>query len=132
MGRRQLGEGDGRDNLGERKGIEYRDFLSHDLVLLRKGYYHHILLEKIGRKENIKPKIAFVSNLLPLIKMVIRRGYAISPMWQVAIQGDDQIVTRPFAESFEVDVSLAWRKDSYLSRANQAFRDFVLSEVNGH
>ncbi len=116
--------------LAEKEVIEYRDFLSHDLVLFRKGYYHHMLLDKISWEENIQPKIAFISNLLPLIKMVIRRGYAISPMWQVAIQADDEIITRPFAESFEVDVSLAWRKDSYLSRANQAFRDFVLTEVS--
>lgn len=115
--------------LADKDVISYEDFLSHDLALLRKGYYHHILLDKISRQVNIKPRIAFTSNLLPLIKSVIRRGYAISPMWQVAIQSDDEIITRPFAEAFEVDVSLAWRKDSYLSRANQAFRDFVLTEV---
>ncbi|XAW87516.1 LysR family transcriptional regulator [Vibrio sp. CDRSL-10 TSBA] len=117
--------------LAEKEVIEYADFLSHDLVLFRKGYYHHILLDRICRKENIKPRVAFISNLLPLIKSVIRQGYAISPMWQVAIREDDQIVTRPFAETFEIDLSLAWRKDSYLSRANQVFRDFILAEVNG-
>ncbi|MBF9000631.1 LysR family transcriptional regulator [Vibrio nitrifigilis] len=116
--------------LAEKEEIEYSDFLSHDLALFRRGYYHHLLLDRISRKENIKPKIAFTSNLLPLIKTVIRRGYAISPMWQVAIQDDDEIITRPFADSFEVDVSLAWRKNSYLSRANQTFRDFVLDQVN--
>lgn len=115
--------------LADKDVISYEDFLSHDLALLRKGYYHHALLDRISREVNIKPRIAFTSNLLPLIKSVIRRGYAISPMWQVAIQDDDEIITRPFAEAFEVDVSLAWRKDSYLSRANQAFRDFVLEEV---
>ncbi|MFM2479803.1 LysR family transcriptional regulator [Celerinatantimonas sp. YJH-8] len=115
--------------LAEKETIEYADFLSHDLALFRRGYYHHLLLDKISRQEQIKPKIAFTSNLLPLIKTVIRRGYAISPMWQVAIQNDDEIITRQFAEPFEVDVSLAWRKDSYLSRANQTFRDFVLEEA---
>ncbi|MCE0494844.1 LysR family transcriptional regulator [Vibrio salinus] len=115
--------------LAEKDAIEYEDFLSHELVLFRRGYYHHSLLDKISREVNIKPKVAFTSNLLPLIKSVIRQGYAISPMWQVAIQDDDRIVTRPFAETFEIDLSLAWRKDSYISRANQAFRDFVLKEV---
>lgn len=115
--------------LAEKEVIEYSDFLAHELVLFRKGYYHHILLDKISREVNMEPKVAFTSNLLPLIKMLIRRGYAISPMWQVAIQDDDEIVTRPFAETFEIDLSLAWRKNSYISRANQAFRDFVLTEV---
>ncbi|MGY0614895.1 LysR family transcriptional regulator [Vibrio sp. FJH11] len=117
--------------LAEKEVIEYADFLAHDLVLFQKGYYHHTLLDRVSQQVNIKPKVAFSSNLLPLIKSVIRQGYAISPMWKVVIGEDDDIVTRPFAETFEIDLSLAWRKDSYLSRANQAFRDFILSEVKG-
>nr|WP_321461082.1 LysR family transcriptional regulator [uncultured Vibrio sp.] len=116
--------------LAEKEVIEYSDFLAHDLVLFQKGYYHHTLIDRVSQQVNIKPKVAFSSNLLPLIKAVIRQGYAISPMWKVAISNDDEIVTRPFAETFEIDLSLAWRKDSYLSRANQTFRDFLLSEVN--
>ncbi|WP_319533866.1 LysR family transcriptional regulator [uncultured Vibrio sp.] len=116
--------------LAEKEVIKYSDFLAHDLVLFQKGYYHHTLIDRVSQQVNIKPKVAFSSNLLPLIKAVIRQGYAISPMWKVAISNDDEIVTRPFAETFEIDLSLAWRKDSYLSRANQTFRDFLLSEVN--
>jgi DNA-binding transcriptional LysR family regulator len=116
--------------LAELESISYQDFLSHELVLFRKGYYHHTLIERVSREVNIKPKVAFTSNLLPLIKSVIRQGYAISPMWKVAIQEDDSITTRPFSQSFSVDLSLAWRHDSYLSRANQVFRDFVLEQVS--
>ncbi|PWI33984.1 LysR family transcriptional regulator [Vibrio albus] len=115
--------------LAEKELIEYEDFLSHDLVLFQKSYYHHSLIEKISREMQIIPKVAFSSNLLPLIKSVIRQGYAISPMWKVAIQDDDQIISRPFKQPFYIDLSLAWRRDSYLSRANQVFRDFVLENV---
>ncbi|CAE6933146.1 LysR family transcriptional regulator [Vibrio sp. B1FLJ16] len=118
--------------LAEKEVIEYSDFLAHDLVLFQKGYYHHTLLDRISQQVNIKPKVAFSSNLLPLIKSVIRQGYAVSPLWAVVISEDEDIVTRPFAESFEIDLSLAWRRDSYLSRANQAFRDFILNEVSGN
>lgn len=109
--------------------IEYRDFLKHELILFGKGYYHHSLIEKISLEEQARPKIAFTSNLLPLIKSVIRKGYAISPMWKVTIQNDDEIITRPFVKPFCIDLSLAWRRDSYLSRANQVFRDFILEEI---
>lgn len=115
--------------LAEFEQIEYRDFLQHELILFGKGYYHHSLIEKISQQEKERPKIAFTSNLLPLIKSVIRKGYAVSPMWKVTIQDDDEIITRPFVEPFCIDLSLAWRRDSYLSRANQVFRDFILAEV---
>jgi len=115
--------------LAEFDQIEYRDFLKHELILFGKGYYHHSLIEKISLEEKERPKIAFTSNLLPLIKSVIRKGYAVSPMWKVSIQDDDSIITRPFVKPFCIDLSLAWRRDSYLSRANQVFRDFILEEV---
>ena len=118
--------------LAEFEKIEYGEFLKYELILFGKGYYHHSLIEKISQKEKESPKIAFTSNLLPLIKSVIRKGYAISPMWKVTIQDDDQIVTRPFVEPFCIDLSLAWRRDSYLSRANQVFRDFILEEVKNN
>jgi DNA-binding transcriptional LysR family regulator len=114
--------------LAKFKKIEYRDFLKHELILFGKGYYHHSLIERISQQEQTKPKIAFTSNLLPLIKSIIRKGYAVSPMWKVTIQDDDQIITRPFVEPFCIELSLAWRRDSYLSRANQVFRDFILKE----
>lgn len=118
--------------LAEFEQIEYADFLKYELILFGKGYYHHSLIEKISQKEKESPKIAFTSNLLPLIKSIIRKGYAISPMWKVSIQDDDEIVTRPFVEPFCIDLSLAWRRDSYMSRANQVFRDFVLEEVKNN
>ncbi|CAH0529830.1 LysR family transcriptional regulator [Vibrio hippocampi] len=116
--------------LAQKERIEYQDFLAHELALFRKGYYHHSLIERISREENMIPKVSFSSNLLPLIKTIVRQGYAISPMWKVAIQDDDRIVTRRFAKPFYIELSLAWKKDRYLSSANQAFRDFVLEHVN--
>ena len=118
--------------LAEFEQIEYADFLKYELILFGKGYYHHSLIEKISQKEKESPKIAFTSNLLPLIKSIIRKGYAISPIWKVSIQDDDEIITRPFVEPFCIDLSLAWRRDSYMSRANQVFRDFVLEEVKNN
>jgi DNA-binding transcriptional LysR family regulator len=118
--------------LAEKERIEYHDFLKYELILFDKGYFHSSLVEKISKEESTTPKIAFTSNLLPLIKSVIRKGYAISPMWKVAIQDDDEIITRPFVEPFCIDLSLAWRRDSYLSRANQVFRDFILEEAKNY
>lgn len=117
--------------LTEKTEIEYRDFLKHELVLFRKSFFHHTLIETVSRREQLSPRIAFTSNLLPLIKSIIRQGFAISPMWQVAIQDNDNIVTRPFVEPVHIDLSLAWRHDSYLSHANQVFRDFILEQVKG-
>ncbi|TXR54393.1 LysR family transcriptional regulator [Reinekea thalattae] len=115
--------------LAEQEVIYYRDFLAYELVLFRKSYFYQNFLNSISRREDMVPRIGYRTNLLPLMKQLIRRGYAITTMWKVAIQEDDQIVTRPFEEPTYVDLSIAWRKDSYLSHANQVLRDFLLEQV---
>ncbi|TCS43342.1 LysR family transcriptional regulator [Reinekea marinisedimentorum] len=115
--------------LVEKEIIYYKDFLSYELVLPNKSYFYQRFLDSITAREAMQPNVGYRTNLLPMMKQLIRRGYAISTMWKVAIQDDDQIVTRPFEEPTYVDLSLAWRKDSYLSRANQVFRDFLLDQV---
>lgn len=115
--------------LVDKEQIEYRDFLQYELVLFRGSYFYRNFIDSISLQEGIEPRIAYRTNLLPLMKQLIRRGYAITTMWKVAIQEDDSIVTRPFVEPTYVDLSLAWRRDSYLSRANQVFRDYLLDAV---
>lgn len=43
----------------------------------------------------------------------------------MAISDASDLVARPFAEPVWLDLSLAWRRDGYLSRANRAFVEFL-------
>ena len=44
----------------------------------------------------------------------------------MVIEDEPGLVARPFTKPVWLDLSIAWRKDGYLSQANQTFVDFVL------
>lgn len=45
-----------------------------------------------------------------------------------ALENDPELVDLPFTEPVWLDLCIAWRRDAYLSRANQAFVDFLLEK----
>ena len=74
-------------------------------------------------------KIGFETNLIPLIQAIVRQGFGISALLNRAIEGVDEIVGIPFEQPVLLDLAIAWRKEGYLSKANQAFLDFLLANT---
>ncbi|WP_316860795.1 LysR family transcriptional regulator [uncultured Cohaesibacter sp.] len=112
--------------LASNSSISARELLSHDLAL---SHYHRMLIEEISKTENVVPKISFTSELLPLIKNIIRQGYGISPIFESGVRDEELITTRPLEKPIYVELSLAWKRGKYLSKANSALKRFVLENV---
>lgn len=111
--------------LASSRSIGTRELLSHELAL---SHYHRMIVDEIGKSEDIIPKISFTSELLPLIKNIVRQGYGISPILKSGVKGDDLITTRPLKNPIYVELSLSWKKGRYLSKANSALKDFILEK----
>ncbi|MDP2548728.1 LysR family transcriptional regulator [Oceanobacter sp. 4_MG-2023] len=117
-----------------RTAITPAEFLQEDLVLFRKGYFHRKVIDRLAEESAIQPRINFETNLLPLIRSIVKQGFGISTLLRMATEDDPELVTLSFDPPIVLDLCLAWRKDGYLSKANQAFVDFVLdnSPASGH
>ncbi|WP_345423652.1 LysR family transcriptional regulator [Halioxenophilus aromaticivorans] len=101
-------------------------FLGEDLVLFREGYFHRKVINQMAEQYGIAPKINFETNLLPLIRSIVKQGSGISTLLTMATEDDPDLITLSFNPPVMLDLCLAWRKDGYLSKANRAFVDFVL------
>ena len=97
--------------------------------MFKEGYFHRKVVDRLASQCGLEPDIGFETNLIPLIKSIVQQGFGVSTLLEMVIQPDDQLVTRPFTEPVWLDLSIAWRKDGYLSMANRAFRDFVLEQA---
>ncbi|AEF55470.1 LysR family transcriptional regulator [Marinomonas posidonica] len=100
-------------------------FFNEELVMFKEGFFHRRIVDKLAEKAGIKPNIGFETNLIPLIKSITKQGFGISTMLSMVIEDDDQLITRSFDPPIWLDLNIAWRKDGYLSKANQAFLEFV-------
>ncbi|WP_305857543.1 LysR family transcriptional regulator [Balneatrix alpica] len=112
--------------LASHSQISLADFFAEELVMFKQGYFHRKVVDRLAQAGGYQPQISFETNLLPLIKAIVKQGFGISTLLQMAVADEPEILTRPFADPVWLDLSLAWRRGAYLSRANQAFVDFVL------
>ncbi|GAB2199340.1 LysR family transcriptional regulator [Sessilibacter sp. MAH4] len=110
----------------EKPTVNAEEFFSEELVIFRPGYFHRRILDQIAERAGIEPKISFETNLLPLIRAIVKQGFGISTLLKMAVENDPDLRTLSFEPPIMLELCIAWRKDGYLSKANQAFVDFIL------
>ena len=110
------------------ESIEYEQLFSEELVMFNTGFFHRNVVDRLSAEAGIKPQISFETNLLPLIKSIVKQGFAISTLMKMVIEDEPELIARPFTKPVWLDLSIAWRKDGYLSKANRTFVDFVLEQ----
>lgn len=101
-------------------------FFAEPLVLFQDGYFHREFIDTLSQRCGTEANIAFESNLIPLTKAIVRRGFGITTFLRRVVEEPD-LAAVSFATPSWMDLSLAWAEGAYLSRAEQAFVDFVLA-----
>ena len=112
--------------LAQQTVVSYDDFFREELVMFKEGYFHRKVVDRLAAKTECTPNISFETNLIPLIKAIVTQGFGISTLLGMVIEEDPDLIGLPFEEPVWLDLSIAWRRNGYLSRANQAFVDFLL------
>lgn len=112
--------------LAQHAAVSYDDFFREELVMFKEGYFHRKVVDRLAARTECTPNISFETNLIPLIKAIVNQGFGISTLLGMVIEEDPDLIGLPFEEPVWLDLSIAWRRDGYLSRANQAFVDFLL------
>ncbi|MDW5376984.1 LysR family transcriptional regulator [Halomonas sp. HP20-15] len=109
-----------------RTAVDAAEVFEEPLVLFQDGYFHREFVDRLAEELRLEPKIAFQSNLIPLTKAIVRQGFGITTFLRRVISEDD-LVAVPLSPPAYLDLSLAWGKGAYLSRAESAFVDFVMA-----
>lgn len=109
--------------------IAPEDFFAQELVLFKEGYFHREVINRLLAETGLHPHIGFETNLIPLIKQIVKQGFGISTLLQMVIRDEPALVARPFEQAVILDLSLAWRKGGYLSRANRTFIEFLEDQI---
>ena len=112
------------------QSIASEDFFAQDLLLFKEGFFHRKVVERMAKDGGFQPKISVETNLITLIKTMVRQGFGVSTLLPMVIADNDGLITRPFAEPVWLHLSLAWRKEGYLSHANRTFADFLFNHCS--
>lgn len=115
--------------LAEQASVSFVEFMAEPLVFYKEGYYLRELFEELFKENGGMPRIVFETNLFSLVKSLVRRGLGISAFLRMVVAGDEDVVAIPFDPPFYLDLEIAWKKNAYLSKANQAFVEFLLERT---
>ncbi|SEM50318.1 LysR family transcriptional regulator [Halomonas caseinilytica] len=110
----------------EHDAVTPEAFFAEPLVLFQDGYFHREFIDALSARCATEANIAFESNLIPLTKAIVRRGFGITTFLRRVVE-EPELVAVSFDPPSWMDLSLAWAEGAYLSRAEQAFVDFVVA-----
>lgn len=114
--------------LASRRHISVEEFFAQELVMFKEGYFHRKVVDQLAREAGVKPKLGFETNLIPLIKQIIKQEFGVSTLLGMVVEEDPELVTISFEQPVWLNLCIAWRKDGYLSKANRAFVEFLLEQ----
>ncbi len=110
----------------QRDSVSADAFFGEPLVLFQDGYFHREFVDALARETGTTADIAFQSNLIPLTKAIVRQGFGITTFLRRVVE-EPELQAVSFDPPAWLDLSLAWGRGAYLSRAEQAFLDFVMA-----
>ncbi len=113
-----------------RDSLDPRDFFEEELVMFKTGYFHRKAVDRLAQQVGMEPRIGIETNLIPLIKSVIKQGFGISTLLKMTLGDDPDLIAIPFTEPVWMDLCIAWRREGYLSQANRVFVDFILENTH--
>ncbi|MBU8906780.1 LysR family transcriptional regulator [Desertibacillus haloalkaliphilus] len=116
--------------LANQATMTYEQLANEPLVLFKEGYYQRDIISEAGKKSNITPTVSLETNQISLTKSLTRKGLGITLFLKMVISDDDDLVPVSLDPPRFLQLGLAWKKRSYLSKANQAFIDFLMEQTN--
>lgn len=114
-----------------RESVAYKNFFAEQLVLFKEGYFHREFLKRLSQQTGFEPKLAFETNLIALIRAIVKKGFGITTFLRKVVEEDDELVAIPFATPVWLDLCIGWKKGGYLSHADRQFVEFLLNETEG-
>ncbi|PLX66825.1 MAG: hypothetical protein C0603_11550 [Denitrovibrio sp.] len=112
--------------LSKKQSLTLNDIQNEDFLLFGKGNYHlRELLLNLMESSGIEPNIVFESNLTETIKSLTANNIGISAFLKKVIENDKEIVSTKLEPRLFTSIGIAWKKGSYISKANKLFIEFL-------
>lgn len=115
--------------LAQQKSITYEQLAAEPLVLFKEGYFQRDIIEKVVEKTGMKANVTLETDQISLTKSLTRKGFGITLFLKMVISDDPDLIGVSLNPPVYVDLSLAWKKKAYFSKANEAFLQFFMIET---
>lgn len=94
-------------------------------IMFKEGAYNRLIILEECKKHGFAPNILLASDQIETMKGLVEKGVGICFLIEAIARRGQNYVAVPLADQLYLDFGLAWKKDKYLSKAAQAFVDFI-------
>jgi DNA-binding transcriptional LysR family regulator len=116
--------------LASEQNISLAQFCQQPLVLFHEGYFLREVVSQYSKKHHLALDIRMETNLIELQKSLVRSEVGITTCLSRILQNEQQMTSIPFEPKIEFNLSLAWKKNHYLSKASKAFMTHLNSTLD--
>lgn len=113
-----------------RKKVALRELLGEPLIHYKEGYHLRELIDELCAREGITPTVVAESNLYSLIRSLVKEKLGLAFFLKMVVARDAEVAAISCDPPLFMDLYIGWKKNSYLSRANRAFVDFLIQELD--
>ncbi|MFT4806708.1 MAG: DNA-binding transcriptional LysR family regulator [Paraglaciecola sp.] len=115
--------------LAAEQTISLAQFCQQPLVLFHEGYFLREAVSQFAKKHQLTLDVRMETNLIELQKSLVRNEVGITTCLSRILQNEQQMTSIPFEPKIEFKLSLAWKKNHYLSKASKVFMSYLSSTV---
>lgn len=112
--------------------VTLEQFCQQPLILFREGYLLREAVSRYCRKYGVKPDLRFETNLIELVKALVKKDTGISTCLRLIIHEHDPLVCVPFSPAIKVEFGIGWKSSHYLSHASRTFLKFMEEWYQNH
>ncbi|MBA6251859.1 MULTISPECIES: LysR family transcriptional regulator [unclassified Colwellia] len=116
--------------LAKEETLSLAQFCQEPLVLFHQGYFLREVVSHYAKAHNLSLDIRMETNLIELQKSLVRNEVGITTCLSRILQNEQQITSIPFEPKLAFKLSLAWKKNHYLSKASKAFMTCLTSTLD--
>lgn len=113
-----------------RKRVALRELLEQPQLHYQEGYHLRELIDELCAREGITPAVVAESNLFSLIRSLVKEKLGLAFFLKMVVTRDAEVAAISSDPPLFMNLYIAWKKNSYLSRANRAFVDFLIQELD--
>jgi DNA-binding transcriptional LysR family regulator len=116
-------------HLATEQTISLAQFCQQPLVLFHEGYFLREAVSQYAKKYHLSLDIRMETNLIELQKTLVRNEVGITTCLSRILENEKQMTSTPFDPKIEFKLSLAWKKNHYLSKASKVFMTYLSTTV---
>ncbi|MDU4959448.1 MAG: LysR family transcriptional regulator [Sporomusaceae bacterium] len=111
--------------LAKREQLSIGDLRDEKFILFKESAYNRKLIEEECRNNGFTPNVVLASDQIETIRRLVTKGIGICFFIEEIARHSANIASVPLANPLYIDFGVAWKKDKYLSKAAQAFIEFI-------